>query len=192
MTTDDLVRHDPIRDASDAPTTTGGARALAVLRIAIGFTFLWAFLDKTFGLGFATAPAKAWIHGGSPTRGFLGSVDVGPLQDAFHAIAGAWWADTLFMTGLLGIGVAAILGIGLRIAAISGSVMMALMWLAEYPLAMVTAAGDPSGSTNPLVDYHIIYALALVALAWTSAGNTWGLGRVWAHLPVVARHRWLI
>src|SRR5262245_1017370 len=30
--------------------TTTAARALAVLRIATGFVFLWAFLDKTFGL----------------------------------------------------------------------------------------------------------------------------------------------
>ena len=29
--------------------------ALASLRILTGFVFLWAFLDKTFGLGYATA-----------------------------------------------------------------------------------------------------------------------------------------
>ena len=43
-------------------------RVLAVLRIMFGFYFLWAFLDKTFGLGFATPAAKAWINGGSPRR----------------------------------------------------------------------------------------------------------------------------
>jgi thiosulfate dehydrogenase (quinone) large subunit len=40
-------------------------------------------------------------------------------------------------------------------------------------------------STNPIVDYHIIYALALIALAVTFAGRTWGLGRPWARLPFV-------
>ena len=40
---------------------------LATVRMALGFTFLWAFVDKTFGLGFATAPADAWVNGGSPT-----------------------------------------------------------------------------------------------------------------------------
>ena len=45
--------------------------AVALTRILLGFVFLWAFLDKTFGLGYATEPAKAWINGGSPTTGFL-------------------------------------------------------------------------------------------------------------------------
>ena len=38
---------------------------------------LWAFLDKTFGLHYSTPSSKAWIHGGSPTKGFLTSIDVG-------------------------------------------------------------------------------------------------------------------
>ena len=36
------------------------------------------------GLGYATPSAKAWIHGGSPTKGFLSSIDVGPFQGTFH------------------------------------------------------------------------------------------------------------
>jgi thiosulfate dehydrogenase [quinone] large subunit len=39
----------------DAIVTTGPARkALAVLRIGFGLTFLWAFFDKLLALGFAT------------------------------------------------------------------------------------------------------------------------------------------
>ena len=96
------------------------------------------------------------------------------------------------MLGLLGIGIALIFGIGLRIAAVSGTLMMLGMWAAEWPLAKFTSAGEPSMSVNPIVDYHIIYALALIALALTYAGHTWGLGRLWARLPFVQRHRWLI
>ena len=117
---------------------------------------------------------------------------VGPFEATFHAIAGATWADWLFMAGLLGIGLAVILGVGLRIAAVGGTVMMLLMWAAEWPLDRVTGAGEPSMSTNPIVDYHIICALALVALALTYAGHTWGLGKRWAALPFVQRQRWLI
>ena len=178
--------------APGAIITSGAAKFLAVFRVVLGFEFLWAFLDKTFGLGYATPAARAWINGGSPTKGFLSRVAVGPLEGTFHAIAGAAWADWLFMVGLLGIGIALILGIGLRAAAVSGTVMMVLMWAAEWPLAKVTSAGEPSMSTNPIVDYHIIYALALIALAVTYAGRTWGLGRWWAGLPFVQRHRWLI
>jgi thiosulfate dehydrogenase [quinone] large subunit len=172
--------------------TTGAAKFLAVFRAALGFVFLWAFLDKTFGFGYATPSAKAWINGGHPTKGFLSSVAVGPFESTFHAWAGAAWADWLFMLGLLGIGVALVLGVALRAAAASGTVMMLLMWAAEWPLAKFTSAGEPSMSTNPIVDYHIVYALALIALAVTFAGNTWGLGRLWARLPFVQRNRWLL
>jgi thiosulfate dehydrogenase [quinone] large subunit len=172
--------------------TAAAARGLAVLRYATGFVFLWAFLDKLFGLGYSTPSARAWINGGSPTKGFLSSVDVGPLQGFFHTIAGTWYANWFFMLGLLGIGIALIAGVGTRIAAGSGALMMAFMWLAEFPLAQHTATGAPSGSSNPLVDYHVAYAIAMIVIALTYAGQTWGLGRRWARLPFVQRNRWLI
>ncbi len=172
--------------------TERATKFLAIMRVVTGFAFLWAFLDKTFGFGYATQSAKAWINGGSPTKGFLSGVAVGPFESTFHAWAGAAWADWLFMVGLLAIGIALILGIGLRLAAVSGTLMMLLMWAAEWPLARFTSAGEPSMSTNPVVEYHIVYALVLIALALTYAGHTWGLGRLWARLPFVQRNRWLI
>ena len=48
-----------------------------------------AFLDKVFGWAHHTLSAKAWIHGGSPTKGYLSGVEVGPFQSQFHAIAEA-------------------------------------------------------------------------------------------------------
>ncbi len=175
-----------------AVMTTVAAKFLAVVRMVTGFAFLWAFLDKTFGLGYATPAAKAWINGGHPTKGFLSGVAVGPFQATFHNWAGSAWADWLFMAGLLGIGIALLLGVALRAAAVSGTVMMLLMWAAEWPLARHTSAGELSMSTNPIVDYHIVYALVLIAVALTYAGNTWGLGRAWAKLPFVHRNRWLL
>jgi thiosulfate dehydrogenase (quinone) large subunit len=32
----------------------------------------------------------------------------------------------------------------------------------------------------------------LIAAALTYAGNTWGLGKAWARLPLVQRNRWLL
>lgn len=167
------------------------AYALASLRLLTGFVFLWAFLDKTFGLGYATASGKGWIDGGSPTKGFLSSVAAGPLESTFHAWAGDAWTDWLFMLGLLGIGVAATAGVALRPAAVAGTAMMALMWIAEWPPARHLSNGAPSMSTNPFADYHVIYAVALIAVAATGAGATWGLGRQWARLPIVRDHAWL-
>ncbi len=187
-----MVEHPELVSSPVAMMTSTAARALAVLRIATGFIFLWAFLDKTFGLRYSTPSAKAWIHGGSPTRGFLASVEVGPFQSLFHSIAGTWWANTLFMLGMLGVGLAVIAGVALRAAAVSGVILVAGMWLAEFPLAQHTSAGAPSGSTNPIVDYHFLYAAALIVLALTYAGSTWGLGKVWARVPFVHRHPWAL
>ncbi|GAB2444307.1 hypothetical protein [Streptomyces incanus] len=182
----------PVPAESAAADTATRAYVFAGLRILTGFVFLWAFLDKTFGLGYATPSGKAWTDGGSPTQGFLSGVAVGPMESAFHDWAGAAWADWLFMLGLLGIGAALIAGIGLRLAAVGGTLMMALMWVAEWPPAQHLSDGSPSMSTNPFVDYHLIYAVVLIALAAAGAGVTWGLGRVWARLPFVSRNRWLL
>ncbi len=173
-----------------AVMTPFAAKAVAILRIATGLIFLWAFLDKLLGLGYATPSTSAWINGGSPTKGFLSGVAVGPFEATFQSWAGDSWADWLFMLGLLGIGVALILGIGLRIAAAAAGLMMLLMWASEWPLDTTLSSGEPSRSTNPLIDYHIVYALSAIVAALTYAGNTWGLGRAWARL--VKGNRWLL
>jgi thiosulfate dehydrogenase [quinone] large subunit len=177
---------EPTVTTTPPATNRGGHYALAVLRLATGFIFLWAFLDKTFGLGFSTPVDRAWINGGTPSQGFLKSDSVvGPLKDFFASIASPA-SDLFFMLGMLGIGVAVMLGIGLRVSAIAGSVIMVLMYLAEWPFAANT------GSTNPLVDYHIVYALALIAVAAAAAGDTWGIGKLWRSLPVVRTNAWLV
>lgn len=171
---------------SEVVTTSNGRRWLAVLRLATGFIFLWAFFDKAFGLGFSTPTARAWINGGAPSQGFLNSDSVvGPLKPLFAAIASPT-SDMLFMLAMLGIGLAVMLGIGLRVSAVAGTVVMLAMYLAEWPF------GANAASTNPLVDYHIIYALALIVVAVLAAGDTWGFGRQWRALPVVQHNRWLV
>lgn len=167
-------------EAPGSMLTHAAARALAVLRVSTGFVFLWAFLDKTFGFGYATPTERAWINGGSPTKGFLSSVEVGPFQDFFHDIAGTGWANWAFMLGLLGIGLALTLGIGMRIAAAAGALLLVLMWTAVLP-----------PDNNPFMDDHLIYAGILAVLALTAAGNTLGLGTYWNRLPIVQKLPWL-
>lgn len=169
---------------TDAATETTMQKAtryvLAGLRLALGWVFLWAFLDKLLGLGRATPTANAWIDGGSPTKGFLGKAVSGPFESLYHSFAGAAWADWLFMTGLAGIGIALITGIGIRIAATTGSLMLVLMWTAVLP-----------PENNPFIDDHLIYAGTLAVLALTAAGNTLGLGTYWNRLPIVQKLPWL-
>src|SRR6266516_2522069 len=130
------ITHDAQRTVAERPTPApaGPARApvaaryvLAALRIVVGWVFLWAFLDKLFGLGYATPSAKAWLDGGSPTKGFLSSA-TGPFAGFYHDIAGTGWANWLFMLGLAGIGTAFLLGIGTRIAAAAGAIMYLMMF----------------------------------------------------------------
>lgn len=178
--------------AETAPTHSGVflARSLAVVRLILGGVFLWAFGDKTFGWGYATPGGSAWINGGSPTKGFLSGVSAGPLESTFHSWAGQGWADWLFMLGLLSIGVALVAGFALRLAAAAGTLMMVLMWLAEWPPARHLSDGAPSMSSNPVLDYHVVYAVALIVLAAAYAGRTWGLSALWERLPIVNRNRW--
>ncbi|WP_030684408.1 DoxX family membrane protein [Streptomyces sp. NRRL B-1347] len=177
--------------ATAARADTARAYALGSLRLFMGAVFLWAFLDKTFGFGYSTASGKGWIDGGSPTEGFLSGVAAGPMESTFHSWAGDAWADWLFMAGLLGVGLALVAGVGLRLAAAAGTAMMILMWMAEWPPAKHLSDGSLSLSTNPVVDYHVIYAVALIALAATCSGDALGAGGRWAGLSFVRRHRWL-
>lgn len=197
------VIHPPVTEGTGAPasaTTTGpmrsgnrypvGVIALTGLRLAIGFEFVWAFFDKLFGLGYSTPSARAWINGGSPTKGFLNGVDAGPLKGFFHSIAGVPGADLLFMLGLLGIGTALILGVALRPAAASGVLLLMLMWCATWPMAS-TAGGQPTGSVNPFVDDHIVSSLALIAIAVFAVSSAGYLGRQWQSLGSIKNRTWL-
>ncbi|MDA1362967.1 hypothetical protein O1R50_25360 [Glycomyces luteolus] len=163
-----------------AAATTPAAYVWAGLRIALGWVFLWAFLDKTFGLGFATEVEAAWIEGGSPTEGFLAFGTKGPFADFYQGMAGATFADWLFMIGLLGIGLALILGVGMRIAVVAGALLLVLMW---------TAALWPEN--NPFMDDHLVYAGLLIGLALARAEDTLGLGKTWGNLPFVKKNPWL-
>lgn len=153
---------------------------LAVARIMLGFVFLWAFLDKTMGLGSATQHGKAWLDGVSPTTGFLkfGVNADGPFVDFFRSLAGNVLVDWLFMLGLLGIGMALILGIGLRVAAVAGTTLLVMMWAAELPL-----------KNNPVVDEHLVYAAVLWVVAL--APRKYSLIETWLQTPTVKKNPWL-
>jgi thiosulfate dehydrogenase [quinone] large subunit len=146
---------------------------IGLTRIALGFVMFWAFIDKMFGLGFATAKENAKINGGKVTFGFLtfGTTE-SPLADFFANIAGKPGTEFLFLAGLCLIGLALILGIGTRIAGISGALLMMMMWLASLPL-----------SNNPIIDDHIIYAFVFIYFAvYDKVGHYLGLGAKWAEI----------
>ncbi|RKN05830.1 DoxX family membrane protein [Streptomyces radicis] len=177
----------PVAGAGATPAD----KALAALRIATGIVFLWAFLDKAFGFGYATSSENAWINGGQPAAGYLGSVAGGPMESTYNAWAGDVWVDWMYMAGMLGLGLALVAGIGLRVTAVAGTLMMLFLWAGEFPPAKHLSDGTPTMSANPAVDHHVVYAVAMIVVAACSAGRVWGLGRAWERLPLVRRFPWL-
>lgn len=149
----------------------------AVLRLLMGWTFFWAFIDKLFGLGFATAAESSWLNGGSPTLGFLKFATHGPFVEFYQAIAGNALVDVAFMAGLAGVGLSLLLGIGVRLGAASGVLMLVLMY---------SAASMPP-ENNPFVHDRLIYAVVMVGLLAPGSGQTFGLGGWWARTPLVRR-----
>ncbi|MDN4481383.1 DoxX family protein [Demequina muriae] len=169
---------------------------LSLTRIAIGWIFLWAFLDKLFGLGFSTCRQddgsiqvmceRAWLEGGAVTEGYLASSS-GPFADFFIGLADQRWTDWGFMIGLAGVGLALILGIGTRIAAVAGSLLLAMMYVSH---AWPNAGGN---ANNPFMDDHILQILAIIAIVLLE--RTWqavGLGNWWRKLSIVQKNRWLV
>lgn len=175
-TTSDRVRQLLTSDVDGEPVR--GMWAWTVLRLLLGWSFLWAFLDKFFGLGFSTCRAEdssaidflcnsAMVHGGSPTYGFLEfGTDGSHTGFLFGWMASAspdtiGFADVLFMAALLLGGIALMLGVGTRIAAIGGAVLMMFMFL----------AGDVWPENNPVNSSHIIETVAFLGIATVGPGG---------------------
>lgn len=185
-------------NVSDDPVSSNAGRIwAAVTRILLGWIFLWPFLDKNFGLGYATPSERAWQFGtgeGNPTAGFLqfGVNPLGPFASFFNDLAPSspgGFLNWLFMAALLGAAIGLLFGIFMRIATIGGTVLLFLMYLAEAPWATgTTADGAEITSNNPIIDDHIVYGAALLLLGAISAGRYFGLGRKWeAMVPAFLR-----
>ena len=102
--------------------TATAAKALAVLRISTGFVFLWAFLDKTFGLGYATPSAtgldqRRLPHQRLPRLGRGRPVPVRLPRHRRHLVGQL----ACSCSACSAIGVALIAGVAMRIAAVSGA-----------------------------------------------------------------------
>lgn len=160
----------------------------AVLRVLMGATFLWAFLDKAFALGFSTGRNPetgaidffgdaAWINGGSPTDGVLMFALKGPFKGLYDGLAGQAWVEWVYMLSMLLIGLGLIFGIGTRLAALGGIVWMTIFYTA-------TAIWPEH---NPFIDDHVVYAVVLAGIAYVGAGRYYGLGEYWERLPLVKR-----
>jgi thiosulfate dehydrogenase [quinone] large subunit len=190
----EMMHEEPVR-------TRGLQRAVAALRIIVGWTFLWAFLDKALALGFTTGRAEdgtidyfsnaGWFFGGSPPAGAVGFALKGPFADNIQSVTGytmgpagpqvAAWLDWVYMGSMLLIGLGLIFGVMTRLAAVGGIIWMAVFYLgtAIWP------------EHNPVVDDHVLTVAVLVALILANAGRYYGLGKVWQGFASVRDKRYL-
>ena len=152
---------------------------LGILRLSMGLTFLWAFLDKVWGLGFTTTAEGAWLSGGSPTTGFLQFGVHGPFAEFFHSMAGSVLVDWLFMLGLLFIGLTLTLGIITKLGGWAGVFILFLMYL---------AVGLPP-EHHPFIDDHFVYIFVMLAVVWSNAGKYFGFGNAWYNTALVQKYK---
>jgi thiosulfate dehydrogenase [quinone] large subunit len=180
----------PAAPQSDTDEVRGG-RIWGVLRLSIGWVFLWAFLDKLLALGFASGRNPetgvadrfgdaAWINGGSPTDGFLqfGLHTKEPFTGFYESLAGSSLIEWAYMLSMLAIGVTLMLGIATRLAAGAGILWMLLFY----------TASALSPENNPFMDDHIIYAIVLAGIAVVGGGRYLGLGKQWERLSFVQKY----
>jgi thiosulfate dehydrogenase [quinone] large subunit len=100
----------------------------------------------------------------------------GPFASIFKDIAGNAAVDVIFMLALLMIGVALILGIGVRIAGYSGALLMVMLWSTRLP-----------PENNPILDDHIIYMIVFLAMTVVKPGRWLGLGKWWSETNLVKK-----
>lgn len=142
-------------------------RGIFLLRIILGYGFLFAGLDKALdlagsGKAFSAAGFLKFATGGT----WVGVADPKAIVNPTHA----FWAglatnaglmsviNTLVVVGELAIGIALLVGLATRFAGIMGALMMALFYVANWNFA------------NGLVNEQLMYGVVAAFLAYVGAG----------------------
>lgn len=136
---------------------------IAVLRIGVGWHFLYEGMTKVFNPAWSAKPfleGSRWIFG-----------------DLFHWMAsndtGLWLIDILNAYGLTLIGIALILGLFTRAASWAG-VGMLLMYYLAYPPFGGYSFGAVSEGNYMVVNKNLIELFALLVLGITRSGQFFG------------------
>lgn len=139
------------------PKTNIENTILLLLRLALGWTFLYAASHQVFVADFSIV-------------GFLNSTKT--FHALFQPLTGPVIAPIvsfLVAYGHLLIGLSLISGLMVRLSAAFGILIMLVYWMAHMDFPYI------SDANSFLVDFHIIDALVLGLLIATRAGHIWGL-----------------
>ena len=144
---------------------------LVVLRIAIGWHFLYEGIVKLFMVNWSAASYlenSRWIF-----SGFFKWIAANPT--VLNLV------DFLMVCGLILIGLGLMLGALTRIATWSGIFILTLFYVA-YPPFIGLDYGVPSEGMYLIVNKNLIELLTLLLLARFSTGHIWGLDRFYKML----------
>lgn len=139
-----------------------------LLRIALGWMFLYAGITKVLDPAWSAAGYLKGAKSFVPFYSWFLQPNILPTVDFLNE-----WGLTL-------IGVSLILGVMVRLSSLFGAALMLL-----YYFALPFPRPD---AHSLVVDSHIIYAAALLVLAYSRAGRIWGLERWCENLPICARY----
>ena len=152
--------------------------AVAVLRVAVGFIFLFAGLEKVIGGGGEWTAAGFLQFGTGGTLGWPFVTE--PVEGTIYNPTNAFWvalADNDFAMsvinllvpwGQIGIGLGLMLGFLTRFSAAMGTLMMVLFFFAAWDVEF------------GIVNQHLTYALVTFVLGYLGSGNFYGLDGVLA------------
>lgn len=160
---------------------------LVILRIVLGFGFLYAGLEKLLNFAGTDTP---WSAFGFLKYGTAGTIPnmVGLADPMSHNPTQPLWAglagdptllaivDFLVVFGELAIGTALILGIATRLAGTLGAVMMFLFWVAAWDFQY------------GIVNLQFVYMILSAVVAYAAAGRVFGLDARLDKLDVVQRN----
>jgi thiosulfate dehydrogenase (quinone) large subunit len=159
------------------------SKGLAVLRVAVGFGFLYAGLDKVVHFdGVNKAFNAAGFLKGATAGTLPGSADgaiVNPTHDVWVSLASNGGLvsaiNFLVVFGEVAIGVALILGLATRFAGVAATLMMALFYVANFSFA------------NGPFNEQFLYAIVAAFLAYAGAGEHYGIDAIVEKTQTVRR-----
>jgi len=134
---------------------SGKVWTIFLVRIALGFTFLWSGYQKVLTL----------MSGQMATRGFLTgpSVANGPFAGFFNSLAGNWTVEYLVVGGEFAVGLALLFGTLSRLGSITGFLQMTLFTIAMWPI-------QDTPTANPIFDTRTFYMVVFAMLFFLRPG----------------------
>ncbi len=147
-------------------------RTIFLLRIVMGWAFFQAGIVKILDPNWTAAGFLTHTPEGNPFTAFWLTLAGNPTIDLLNA-----WGLTL-------VGLALLLGVGVRFAAFWGAVMMIFYWAAALTGGLF--AGLPL-EHGWFIDDHIVYALILFGLGAFGAGRILGLDKYLESTEIVEK-----